>query len=666
MTGCVRGFQAAKPLYSPDRLQRPLMRNGPRGSGSFREIEWHRALDIVAERLDRIRTENGNRALLPLGGSGACRGALHNTTRLLLRFLGLFGGYTRTYGNYSSDAASFTIPFILGRAWVGIDPGTLQASNLILLWGANISDCRFGTEMPARIREAKRRGVEVIVIDPRKTRTATELGTRWIPVLPGTDTALMLAVLFVLIDEDLIDKTFIEKYSIGFDALKKYVLGQGGKEVEAKTPSWAERICGTPAEVIVQLARQYGRTRPATLIPGLSIQRTLGGEEAVRMAIALQVATANLGKTGGSSGAVTWFGLPPPGIRSMKIPPNPEPGSFPLYRWADAVLEGKKGGFPGEIRAIYNVGGNYLVQGSDVHKNIRAFEKVEFSVCHDYFMTPTARYCDIVLPVTTFLEREDIVLSDGGNYLLFSNRAVEPLAGVKDDYDIFMELAKRLGFCEEFTGGRSKEDWLKFMISGSEVPDYEEFRRNGIYWGKDQMRVGFSDFVSDPNRHPLNTPSGLVEISSKAYGKAGLSDVPECRVQAVDADYTLRLVTPKSRNRVHSQNYNIPWFRDREEQTLWINPSDADPIGIKDRCEVLIESPEGRVRVCARVTDEIMPGVTCLMEGAWPFFDPDGMDIEGSPNVLTSTVPTTPSQGSRTHSVLIRVGPAHSIQGIPG
>jgi anaerobic dimethyl sulfoxide reductase subunit A len=268
----------------------------------------------------------------------------------------------------------------------------------------------------------------------------------------------------------------------------------------------------------------------------------------------------------------------------------------------------------------------------------------------------------MVLPVTTFLEKEDIVLSDGGNYLLFSNRAVEPLAGAMDDYDIFSELAGRLGFCKEFAEGRSKEDWLKFMISGSEVPDYEEFRHNGIYWGRDQMRVGFSDFVADPNGHPLNTPSGLVEISSKAYAKTGFSEVPECRVLPVDADYPLRLVTPKSRNRIHSQNYNIPWFRDREEQTLWINPADADPRGIKNRCEVLIESPEGRVRIKARVTEEIMQGVTCLMEGAWPSFDPDGIEVAGSPNVLTSTTPTTPSQGSRTHSVLVRVRPARAFQ----
>jgi len=661
MNGCVRGFQAAKILYSPDRLRKPLMSRGPRGAGLFKEIEWTDAFDIISEKLDRIRSESGGHAVLPLGGSGSFRGALHSTARLIQRFLALSGGYAGTYGNYSSDAASFTLPFVLGRSWVGIDPGTLQSSNLILLWGANISDCRFGTEMPARIREAKKRGVEVIVIDPRKSRTASELGTRWIPVLPGTDTALMMAVLYILIEEDLIDKTFIKKYSVGFDSLKNYVLGLGGKDPKPKTPAWAEKICGTPASDIVQLARQYGRTSPAALIPGLSIQRTIGGEESVRMAVALQVVTGNFGKMGGSSGAVPWFGLPGPLIRALEIPANPSKGRIPLYRWADAVLEGTSGGFPGEIRAIYNVGGNYLVQGSDIQKNIQAFEKIEFSVCHDYFMTPTAKYCDLVLPVTTFLEKEDIVLSDGGNYLLFSNKAVEPLAEARDDYDIFTELAGRLGFKKEFTEGRSKEDWLKFMISGSEVPDYEAFRHDGIYWGRDRRRVAFSNFIKDPEAHKLGTPSGLVEISSIAYAKTGFSDFPECRFLPVEEEYPLRLVTPKSRNRVHSQNYNISWFKDREKQALWINPEDAALRGIKQGSEVLVESPEGRICIEVRITEEIMKGVTCLLEGAWPCFDSNGIDYAGSPNVLTSTVPTTPSQGSRTHSVLVRVRPAAPI-----
>jgi len=565
----------------------------------------------------------------------------------------MFGGYIETTGNYSTAAASFAIPFVLGTSSAGIDAGTLQFTNLIILWGANMADTRMGCETEARIREAKSRGVDVIVIDPRRSASATRLGTQWIPVRPGTDTALMMAVLYVLLDEKLVDTAFVEKYSVGFDELERHVLGLA--DVEARTPQWAEAVCGTPAETIVQFARQYGRIRPTALIPGLSIQRTIGGEEATRIAIALQVATGNLGILGGSSGSPIWNELPYPRMGKIGAPSNPVQSCVPEYRWPDAILEGKRGGYPTDIKAIYNVGGNYLVQGSDIHKNIRAFGQVEFAVCHDYALTPTAQHCDVVLPTTTFLERDDIVFPDGGNYLLFSNQAVPPLPEAKNDYDIFCELADRLGFLPDFSEGKSAEEWLESFVADSEVSDYEGFKRTGIHMGADQSRVGLSDFVADPQAHPLDTPSGRVEISSTAYAETGYSPIPECRILQTTDRYPLRLVTPHPKFRIHSQYDNIPWFKKREKQALWIHPHDAAERGIENDQQVCVTSPEGRLRIIARVTEDIMPGVVCLLEGVWPSFEPDGADTAGSVNVLTSTVPTLPSYGSRTHSVLVQV-----------
>ncbi|MEE8391711.1 MAG: molybdopterin-dependent oxidoreductase, partial [Anaerolineae bacterium] len=640
-------------LYAPDRLKRPLLRTGPRGSGEFKETSWPHALDIVTSKLTDIKTRYGNEAILFLGGSGSCRGALHNTHSLTARFLSLFGGYIETTGNYSTAAASFATPFVLGTSSAGIDAGTLRFSNLIVLWGANIADTRMGCETEARIREAKSRGIDVVVIDPRRSASVTRLGTQWIPVRPGTDTALMMAVLYVLIDENLIDTAFVKKYSVGFDKLEQHVLGLA--DGEARTPQWAEAICGTPADMIVQFARQYGRTHPTALIPGLSIQRTIGGEEATRMAIALQVATGNLGISGGSSGSPIWNDLPHPRMGEIGVPPNPVQSSVPEYRWPDVILEGKRGGYPSDIKAIYNVGGNYLVQGSDIHKNMQAFDKVEFAVCHDYFLTPTARYCDAVLPTTTFLERDDIVFPDGGNYVLFSNQVVPPLPKAKNDYDIFCELADRLDFLSEFSEGKNAEEWLKSFVAGSQVPDYEEFKRTGIYMGADQSRVGLSDFIADPQTHPLSTPSGRVEISSTAYAETGYPPIPECRILQTTDRHPLRLVTPHQKLRIHSQYDNIPWFKERERQVLWIHPHDAAQRGVENNQQVCVASPEGRMHIPARVTEDIMPGVVCLLEGVWPSFEPDGTETAGSVNVLTSTVPTLPSHGSRTHSVLVEV-----------
>jgi len=654
MNACAKGLQAARTLYAPDRLTKPLLRTGPRNSGQFKEIPWPDALDIVAERLSDIKTRYGNESILLLGGSGACRGALHNTFTLPPRFLRLFGGHVTTTGGYSAAATSFAQPFVLGSSPSGIDPGTLQFSNLIILWGANFADARSSCEAEARIKEARSRGVEVIVIDPRRTSTVTSLGTQWIPIRPATDTAMMMAVLYVLHQENLVDHDFLEKHSVGFDQLGDHILGLDN--TAAKTPQWAEKVCGTPSDTIVQLALQYGRTRPTALIPGLSIQRTLGGEEAVRMAIALQLATGNLGVLGGSSGSAAWSRLPRPRAGEIGVPANPVQATVPVYRWPDAVLEGKKGGYPSDIKAIYNVGGNYVVQGSDIRKNIRAMAEVDFAVCHDIFLTPTAQQCDVVLPTTTFLERDDIVFASGGNnYLLFSSQAVPPAPETKNDYDIFCGLAERLGFLAEFSENRSAEEWLTHFMEESEVPNYETFRQSGIHLGADQLRVGLSDFAADPKLNPLDTPSGLVEISSEAYAETGFSSIPKCRILPTSDDYPLHLITPHPKYRVHSQGNTIPWFMEREEHKLWIHPNDATERGIENDQQVLVSSPQGKVRLPARVTENIMLGVVSINQGVWPSFDSDGTDTAGAANVLTSTEPTMPSRGTRTHFTLVQV-----------
>jgi anaerobic dimethyl sulfoxide reductase subunit A len=654
MAGCVRGFQMSRVLYDAGRILKPLLRRGPRGSGDFREASWDEALGVVAGRLAEIKARYGAESILLLGGSGSCRGALHNTDILGARFLSLFGGFTDTSGSYSSAALNFVTPYLFGTRHMGLDPATLQYSRLIILWGANVVDCRFGSEMEGRIRQARERGVEVVSIDPRRTTTVSQLSTQWIPIWPGTDAALMLAILYVLIRAGAVDRRSIERLSVGFEQVERYVLGLD--DGMPKTPEWAAGVCGVPADVTRAFARQYAAAKPTALLPGFSIQRTIGGEDAFRLTAALQVATGNVGVLGGSAGGRIWEGMPRPRVGRLSVPANPVACKVPVYLWPDAILEGRAGGFPSDIRAVYNIGGNYLVQGSDVHKNIRALESVEFSVTHDYFLTPTARYADVVLPATTFLERNDIVTPTVGNFVLFSNRAVPPLGQARNDYDILLELAERLGFGPAFGEGKSEEDWLRSFVAGSDVPDYDEFRRAGIYLGADQCRVGLADFAADPADHPLPTPSGRIELASAAYARdTGFPAAPTCRPLAPRADYPLRLVTPKSRYRTHSQCSQIVWFRRREQQALWINPADAVRRGVVDGGMVEVSSPQGRLRIPARVTEDIMPGVVCLLAGIWPELDAEGVDHAGCANVLTSTEPTLPSYGSRTHSVLVQV-----------
>jgi anaerobic dimethyl sulfoxide reductase subunit A len=384
------------------------------------------------------------------------------------------------------------------------------------------------------------------------------------------------------------------------------------------------------------------------------VQRTAGGEEAVRLAIALQTVTGDLGRPGGSSGGMTWGGLPQPRVGSIVVPSNPAGAGVPANDWADAVLRGRAGGYDTDIRAAYDTGGNYVVQGADVARNIRAMESLEFSVCHDLFLTTTARYCDVVLPATHWLERCDIVFTSA-NYLLFSHRVAAPPRLARDDYEIFADLAEAMGCGDSYSEGRDAAAWLDAFIADSEIPDAEEFRRTGIHWGADQERVGLAHFAADPERAPLRTPSGKVELSGAACVAAGLSEVPEARVLSADGALPLRLVTPKSRFRVHTQLAAIPWFRDRDDRTLWIHPADAARRGLGDGDRVTVTSAQGTVRCACRVTDDILEGVVSLLAGVEPEFDASGCDVAGSANVLTSAEPTLPSRGARLHSTLVEV-----------
>ncbi|MCE5209798.1 MAG: molybdopterin-dependent oxidoreductase [Chloroflexi bacterium] len=653
-SGCVNGFQMPHIVYHPQRITRPLIRTGERGSGEFRPASWDEALDTVADRLRRLKEMHGAQSVLNLMGTGSVSGTLHNTYMLPLRFFSFFGGCTLFHSSYSSGASGFAVPYVLGaRDRSGFDPATLLQSRLIILWGANVMDTHQGSEMGPRLMQARRNGIPFIAVEPRRTNTIRRLDAEWIPCRPGTDTALMQAVLYVLLEEGYVDWDFVNRYSTGFDLLARHVLGK--EDSIRRDPDWAEKMCGTPAGTVASFARQFGSTRPAVLLPGLSIQRTMGGEEAFRMTIALQTAVGNVGKPGGSSGDLN-NRLPKPHLGHLPIPDTAPQPSVPVLRWPDAVLEGRAGGYPSDIQAIYSTGGNYLNQGTDISKNIRAFQAVDLAVCHDYFLTPTARFCDVVLPVTTYLERNDIVIPDSGNYLTFSNRAISPLGEVRDDYQIFCALADRLGFGDDFSQGKTEDDWLRSFVADSDVPDYEEFKRSGVFLAADQNRVGMADFVSDPIAHPLPTPSGKIEIASERYHRdTGFPAYPVYRGPQPNADFPLMLITPKSKFRIHSQGSNVAWLREREEQALWMNPADAQPDGIRDGDQVLLGNTQGTIQIKARVTEDIMPGVVCLLEGVWLEMAPDGRDVAGSANMVTSTDGTRPSTATTSNSVPVWV-----------
>ncbi len=650
--GCPKGFALPHFHYSPERLKTPLLRVGPRGSGQFRKIAWDEALDRIKDGLSTCRESHGPHSVLSLSSAGST-GALHNTEKLTRRFFNAIGGCTVLDGSYSSNAASFALKKMFGQDYgrSGFDAATMDKSAMIILWGANILEARLGAEMGTRLMEAARRGVPVLSIDPRRTKTAEAVQAEWIPVRPGTDSAFMYAVLHVLLKQNLLDMDYIEARAVGFDEILDYVAGAiDGVE---KSPSWAADLCGVNAETIVDLARRWAATRPTMLIPGYSIQRTETGEEAARLCVALQLATGNFALPGGSSGSLN-NRMPGVSVGAMDEGDGSGNRHVPVLRWADSILEGQPA-YASNVHAIYSAGGNFLNQGADIAKNIKAFESLDFAVCHELFMTPTAAYCDIVLPAASPLQKEDVGVPWAGNYVLYKPQILPYEAEERSDFEIFRELASRFGAERAFTGGRSAEEWIDFFLESSKIPDLETFKRDGIYFGADQERTGLASFASDPAGHALGTASGKIEFGAGkgwiGWRDAGWPDAGSRDAAASPPSWLL--VTPKMAGRVHSQGADYP-----EKillNTLLMNESDAQGLGLAEGDMAKIISETGETVAAVAVSKTIMRGVVSLPEGTW-CIDPWGeKKALGSANHLTSTKGTEESTSCVMHGIRVNI-----------
>jgi anaerobic dimethyl sulfoxide reductase subunit A len=647
VAGCPRGYLFHKVLYSKNRLLNPLKRIGSRGNGKFKEISWNEAYDLITDKIKNTLSTYGAESIMPLAGSGSLKGLVHNAGKLSMKFFSSLGDCTWYQGSYSSHTVSFAQPFVLGTLFGGVDVETLKYSKQVILWGANISDTRFGSKTENVIKYLKSINIPIIVVDPRRTKTVEKYAAEWIKIKPASDTALMSAVAYILIKEELTILDFINKYSVGFEKFRDYILGK--TDGVPKTPEWAENICGLTSKEIRNFALKYASHKPTALIPGLSIQRTIGGEDATRVAIILQTLTGNIALKGGTSGGMFGNGLPSPFVPSIFTGPLKYKYKYPVNSWADIVLEG----CCPDIKIIYNIGNNYLNQGPDINKNIKAFNKADFIVTHDSFLTPTARFSDIVLPTTMWPERDDVIYCLD-NYICYSQKAVESPANVKNDYAILADLSARLDFYDKFTENKKADEWLDYLLLKSEIDDISKFKETGIYEGKVKNRMAFNDFFTNPDKYPLKTPSGLIEISSEKYAQTGYPAFPECRKIESSKTYPLTLITPHAKYRINSSNDNIDYFKKLSDDTLWINCNDAIERGITDGIEVILFNQRGSLKVKAKVTENIIEGTVCLNQGIWAQFKEDNIP-QNAPNILTSTSPTMPSEGPRTHLTFVDV-----------
>lgn len=660
---CLRGRAQRQKVYAPDRLKYPMRRVGKRGEGRFERISWDEAMDTIASEIKRIRAAYGSGSIIFRGGGGET-GTLH-TRRPLERVLAVSGGYSETWGSISYEGGYYAELTTYGTLATRSQREDLLNSRLIILWGwdpANsIGDCN-STWILIQAREA---GIPIVAVDPRYTETAAVCANQWIPIRPGTDSAMLIAMAYIIIKENLQDQKFLDTYTIGFDKFKDYVMGV--EDGVPKTPAWAEPITGVSSSVIEDLARKYATTKPAALVAGIGPGRTAYGDQYHRAAMVLAAMTGNIGKHGGGNAGRVFTGFG--GFPYMKMgPPVQIPnaldenaprrkywipfvglgcrGRINTSQIADAILKGKAGGYPYDYKMIYILNANYVNQTPNTNKVAEAFKKLEFIAVQEQFMTATAKFADILLPVCTGLERNDVANAEAGPpFYGYMKKVIEPLYESRSHYDIAVDLANRLGVPDAFDY-KTEDDWLRSFIKGTEVPDYDELKRQGFYRPKlSEPYVAFQKQIEDPEHNPFNTPSKKIEIYSQRLADFNHPHIPpvpkyvetwESVNDPLVKKYPLQLLTSQFKRRAHSQFETLPWLREVQEHVVMIHPVDAKKRGIKDGDQVMVFNDRGKMLISAKVTERILPGVVDVGEGAW--YDPDenGVDRGGCANVLTN------------------------------
>jgi len=660
---CARGRAYRQRTYAPDRLLCPMKRVGPRGEGKFERISWDEALETVAGELKRVRETYGPAAVLFKWSGGDT--SVFNNGGSHRRLLTMSGGCSEVWGSFSFDGGLFAEAATYGSIDTGNTRDDLLNSRLIILWGCSPATTVHETNTAWYLAQAREAGIKIVSVDPRYTNSTAIFTDEWIPIIPGTDAAMLIAMAYVIITENLHNQKFLDAHTVGFDQFKEYILGI--EDGTPKTPAWAEAITGVPAITIERLAREYAIAKPAALIAGISPGRTAYGEQYHRVAITLSAMTGNVGVHGGSSGGRSWpvggpvayFSLGRP-MKSAKNPVEDDapprknklpsygsplrPGQVAMAKMADAILKGKAGGYHADYKLLYLVDTNYPNQYPNLNKAVEALRKLEFVVTFEQFITPAARFADIVLPTATSLEKNDILIGGVPGFYGHTNRVIEPLGECKSHVQICNELAVKLGVPDY--NDKTEDEWMRDIVAGSkDIGDYDTFKKEGIHrLGLPEPFVAFKRQVDDPENNPFNTPSGKIEIYSQRLADMNDPNLPpipkyietwESRNDPLARKYPLQLVTTHILRRAHSQYETLPWLRELQTQAVGINTADAQARDIKDGDMVRVFNDRGETILPAAVTQRIMPGVVDIPQGAWYAPDNKGIDRGGCCNVLT-------------------------------
>jgi biotin/methionine sulfoxide reductase len=679
--------RVAQPMVRRGWLERGPGPDRRRGRDEFVPMTWDGILDLLADELTRVRDTHGLGAVYGGSYGWASAGRFHHAQSQIHRFLNVsLGGYVRSVNSYSSGASSVLIPHIIGEyddftknnvSWEKIADhsevvlafGGMALKNSMIA-GGGISE---HVERDA-MRRARGRGCKFLLVGPLRSDLPDEAGAQWISLVPGTDTALMLALVHTLVSEGLHDRGFLDRYTEGWPIFERYLMG--AVDGRPKDAVWAAGITGVDAETIASLARQL-HGRRALIVVAHSLQRAEHGEQPVWMGAVLAAALGQIGLPGGgygySLGAIGYYGrrttaVPLPSLSQGR---NSVTDFIPVARISDMLLNpggayrynGETRKYP-DIRLVYWAGGNPFHHHQDLNRLRRAFEEVDTLVVHELAWTATARHADIVLPCTMTLEREDIGGNSNDPLLVAMHKVAEPYGEARDDYEIFSGLSERLGTRHEFTEGRTVREWLEYFYERIRVgierqqlpaPSFEEFWAGGTI----QLPMLPDDggaprrFRDNPSAHPLRTPSGKLEIYSTTIASFGEADCPGhptwfAPKHPPDAAAPLFLVANQPATRLHSQfdfGGHSSEAKHRGREVARIHPADAAVRGIADGDIIRLFNERGACLAAVHVTDGIRPGVVQIPTGAW--YDPEDPEedqplcVHGNPNVLTRDVGTS-------------------------
>lgn len=687
------------------RVLTPVARKGwlagdkgaARCDDSFVAISWDRALDLAAAELDRVRQTYGNGAIFGGSYGWSSAGRFHHAQSQMRRLLALAGGYTSSRETYSHAAAEVLFPHILGltnRAFqdqMTAMPLVTEHCEIMLAFGgisgrtAQITSS--GTsrhEVTPWITALKDAGVRVVTIAPERGEALDD----WLAVRPGTDTALILALIHEILRLGREDWGFLARYTSGWDKLRAYILGE--TDGVPKTPAWAAAICDLGAQEIATLAKELTEKRVMVSM-AWGLQRADHGEQPIWAGLALACVLGQIGQPG--TGYAFGYGSTTPVGRAAKLIPWPSlpkvsnavDDFIPVARIADALLNpGKPYTYNGQtrhypdLRLIWWTGGNPFHHHQDLFRLQKAWCRPETVIVNEHSWTATARRADLVLPATTPLERDDIMMNRRDPTLLYMSRMFEPMGKARDDYTIFANVAEQLGLRDAFTEGRDTDGWLRHLweqsiavaeAHGFSLPAFDAFRHAGRFDVPEasEHRIAFESFVRAPDAHPMATESGKLTLFNHAIADMGLSDCPGHPawlppIEGVTLEPgAFHLISGQPDTRLHAQNdmgteAQTSKVQGREVCTL--HPDAAQRLGIRDGDIIKLSTARGACLCAALFSVNIRPDCISLPTGAW--FDPQQVngtliEVHGNPNALTLDKGCSGlSQGNIAHTCVVR------------